>query len=176
MSWTKHDIKFDHEDGRITRLFMQTDGDRYVLSEHPENRGPHVSTMATQYGDAAIKNNMEVDPSRRPEQLRLYVERPDGRFDQWDAKTTMYQNVATEPNRQERKATAWDWGNRIQHDHSSLQQQLGVRLEQGGTERGKELYAEHQAQELRDTALPKTDKSEELRQAAREQQSRTHKR
>lgn len=176
MSWTKHDIEFDHDDGRVTRLFMQTDGDRYVLSEHPENGGPHVSTVATQYGDEAIRNNLEADPTRRPEQLRLYAERPDGRFDQWEAKTSMERNVATEPNRYQGQASEWQWSNGSQHEHGPLQQQLGARLEQGGTERGKELHAERQDQELRDTALPKTDKSEELRQAAQEQQSRTHKR
>ena len=45
MSWSKHDVLFDHDNGEETLFWMQTDGNTYILSEHPDNKGPHVSSL-----------------------------------------------------------------------------------------------------------------------------------
>ncbi len=166
MIWTKYELEFDHPSGEPTRFFMQTDGDRYVLSEHPENRGPHVEAIATKYGDDIVQNGLDVDRSIRPENARLFVERKDGRFDQWEAKTTKEINVALETNRYEGKAIEWGWKNSTQHNHKDLEQKLGARLEGGGQAKGQQSFAEEQNKAMRETPLPKTEQSEQLRQAA----------
>jgi hypothetical protein len=117
-----------------------------------------------------------VDSKNRPENVQLYAERQDKgqdgatRFDQWEAKTTMTQNVSQEPNRIESQASEWQWKNARQSEHSELEQKLGAKLEQGNLHSSK-WDAERQNQEFREASLPKTEQSEELRQAAREQQS-----
>lgn len=169
--WTKHEIEFQHGDGQKTLMYMQTDGRRYVLSEHPENQGPHVSTAATKYGDEVAKNNLDVDHKNRPENVQLYAERRDGRFDQWEAKTTRDQNVSTEPNRFEYKASEWQWKNAKQFEHGELQQGLGTKLEQGHT-KFQDKPAEEQNQAFREASMAKTGQSESARDVVNDQQQR----
>ena len=169
--WSKHEVIFEHENGQESLFYMQTNGRQYVLSEHPENQGPHVSQFASKFGDEVVRNNIEVDSKNRPENVQLYAERQDGRFDQWEAKTTMTQNVSQEANRFDSQASEWQWKNAKQSEHSDLEQSLGTKLEQGNLHSSK-WDAERQNQEFREASLPKTEVSEELRQAAREQQSR----
>ena len=169
--WSKHEVIFEHENGQESLFYMQTNGRQYVLSEHPENQGPHVSQFASKFGDEVVRNNIEVDSKNKPENIQLYAERQDGRFDQWEAKTTMTQNVSQEANRFDSQASEWQWKNAKQSEHSDLEQSLGAKLEQGNLHSSK-WDAERQNQEFREASLPKTEASEELRQAAREQQSR----
>jgi hypothetical protein len=174
--WSKHEVIFEHENGQESLFYMQTNGRQYVLSEHPENQGPHVSQFASKFGDEVVRNNIEVDSKNRPESVQLYAERQDKgqdgatRFDQWEAKTTMTQNVSQEPNRIESQASEWQWKNAKQSEHSDLEQSLGAKVEQGHLHSSK-WDAERQNQEFREASLSKTEQSEELRQAAREQQS-----
>lgn len=169
MAWTKHELIYDHPDGQETYFFMQTDGTRYVLSEHPNNQGPHVSNIAPLYGNMAVENNLDVNPKSQPENLQLYVERQDGRFDQWEAKTTKLENTANEPNRFDMKASEWQWKNATQYEHGDLQKQLGAKIEQGNVN-FKEMNPEQQNQAFREASLAKTEQSEQLRQAAQEAQ------
>jgi|GEM_PF-7016304 len=169
--WKTYELMFEHENVPDSTFFLQTNGRQYVLSEHPENQGPHVSQFASKYGDEVARNNIEVDSKNRPESVQLYAERQDGRFDQWEAKTTMTKNVSQEENRIDSQATEWQWKNAKQSEHSELEQSLGTKLEQGHLN-PKQGDAERQNQEVREASLPKTEQSEELRQAAREQQSK----
>lgn len=169
MSWTKHEVVYQHKDGRETTLYMQTDGNRYVLSEHPDNKGPHVSSVAPLYGDQGVKNSLDVDPKNRPENFQLYAERPDGRFDQWQAKTTMNENISQDPNRFEHKASEWQWRNSTQIEHADLEQKLGARFEQGNL-RYQDMSHEQQNKAFQEASLAKTEQSEQLRQAANQQE------
>lgn len=170
--WTKHTIYFEHQNGQESTLYMQTDGNRYVLSEHPENKGPGAWSVAPEFGNEIAKNNLEVDPKSKPENVQLYAERQDGRFDQWQARTTKVENTSQEPNKFDHKASEWLWKNSEQSEHGDLEQRLGTKLEQGHQSQSRMTWAEQQQQQLNETALPKTEQSEQLRQAAQEQQSR----
>ena len=172
MSWTKHDIYRDHENGEPTRFWMQTDGKCHVLSEHPENMGPHVSTIATKYGDELARKNLDADPKNKPENVRLYAERRDGRFDQWEAKTIREMNVSNQPNRFESKPSEWLWKNAHQHEPKNLERQIGARIEQGNTPKSQQSFNDRQNKELREAPLSKREDSAQIREEARAQQRR----
>lgn len=175
--WSKHEVIFEHENGQESLFYMQTNGRQYVLSEHPENQGPHVSQFASKFGDEVVRNNIEVDSKNRPESVQLYAERQDKgqdgatRFDQWEAKTTMTKNVSQEPNCIESQASEWQWKNAKQSEHSELEKRLGAKVEQGHLHSSK-WDAERQNQEFRDLSFSNSKESQEIRQEARVQQDK----
>lgn len=170
--WVKFAIDFEHANGQTTTMYVQTDDKRFVLSEHPDNKGPCVWDAATKVGDEIIRSNVETNPKNTPENFQLYAERRDGRFDQWQARTTQTENISTEPNRYEYKPSEWLWKNSVQTEQVELERQLGTALESGQQSQSRLTWAEQQQQQLNETALPSIDQSGQLRQAVQEQQSR----
>lgn len=184
MSWTRHELEFDHPDGKVTTFYMQTDGSRYVLSEHPENQGPHVSLVASRYGDEIVRNNLEVNPKSQPEQAQLYAERLDGRFDQWEARTTRVQDISQQPNRVEHQASEWQWRNAHQLEPQELQNKLGTQLEHGHQSSREPTWQEEMLnsihEKLSKASLPQMNQEERLQEQRqeeqRQQQQRRHQR
>jgi len=174
--WMKNEVPFDHENGQNSLFYLQTNGRQYVLSEHPDNQGPHISQYASKVGDDLVEREIQLDPKKKPEDFKLYAERQDkgqdgaARFDRWEARTTLTENISEEPNRFENQASEWLWKNARQSEHSDLEQSLGAKIEQGQLHRSK-WDAEQLNQEFREASLPKTWASEELRQAAQGQKS-----
>ena len=109
--------------------------------------------------------------------MLLYAERMDGRFDQWEAKTIRESNISNEPNNHfEAKPSEWLWKNANQYEGKDLEQQMGTRLEQGGYTKNLDAMTQQRNEEFREASMPKTEQSEQLRQAVQEQQKRTHQR
>lgn len=169
--WVRMEIPFEHENGEKTLMYMQTDGRRFVLSEHEKNTGPCVWQTAEKAGNSIVRSHLEDDPKYKPENLQMYVERSDGRFDQWEARTTKVENISKEENRFEHKAAEWLWKTEKQYEHPDLERQMDSKLEVGRMSQSRD-YEAHMQQQLRETPLPKTEQSEQLRQAVSEQQNR----
>lgn len=170
--WQRLTLEYEHADGQVTTFYMHTDDRKFVLSEHPKNEGPGVWQSATEIGDHIMENNLANDSKAKPEDLVLYAERHDGRFDQWQAKTTLYENTSETENVYEHRASEWQWRNAKQTEHPDLERQMETQLEHGHQSRSRMTHEERMQQDLRDTPLAKTDQSEALRDEARQQQSR----
>lgn len=107
----------------------------YVLTEHPDNEGRHVSAKAYDLGDSLIGMKQESDPSFRPESLRIFAERPErgqdgeSRFSELQAQTTLYENVSMVPNVNEPQATGWRWDDGNRMDKPDMEQRVGAEVE-----------------------------------------------
>lgn len=169
--WVRMQIPFEHDNGEKTLMYMQTDGQRFVLSEHPDNKGPCVWNTAEKAGDSLLKTQIDDDPKAKPENFQMYVERSDGRFDQWEARTTKVEDISKQENHFEHKASEWLWKNEKQFEQADLEKRLDSKLEAGHLSQSRD-YEAHMQQMMKDTALPKTEQSDQLRQAVAEQQAR----
>jgi len=90
-------LSFRHSDGRTTIYSMQViqrdNGTAaYVVFENPSNvanQMPAVNTLNTKFADSLIQSELKDNPAFEPRQLSLYVQRPQGDFQQIKAKTTL---------------------------------------------------------------------------------------
>lgn len=168
-NWVRLELPFEHKDGQFTRMIVQTDGKSFVLSEHPENKGPCVWHAAEKVGNSLLITRIEDEPKFKPEDLQLYVEREDKRFDKWTARTTMTENTSTDSNRIEPKATEWLWKTEQPLEHSAIESKLNTQITVGqlSESRGHSAYI---AQQMSESSLTSTGESEQLRQGVAEMQ------
>ncbi len=148
---------------------------KYALCEHPENKGLHVSNHATKVGDQLIQKEIKDNPSYKPNQLHMHVEkpgRPDGHavFAKVEAKTTLQKDVTLKDGKTVSQATQWQWkddGNRI--SQKELERGLGARVPTSAKENLKSTFAVRQEQALKDTPLAKpAERASYQEQAKRE--------
>jgi len=182
MSSKRYEIEYDNGPGKEpTLLYVQEvnrpKGTAYVLTEHPENQGPHVSQVASKFGDAKIKEQVEADPKYRPESFRMYAERPERgrdnepRFAEFSAKTTQQENISTEPNRFEHRASEWMWKDGNRWEKPEAERIVGAEIETS-PQRFQDKPTQDQNQEFREASLSGNRQTNELRTAAQEQEAR----
>lgn len=166
--WTRHTMDFEHADGRVTTFYMHTDDRRFVLSEHPENRGPAIWNSADKIGDEIIRESVQRDSKNKPEDLVLYAERQDGRFDRWEAKTTLLENISNDPMRFEHRASEWQWKNAHQYPKDELQKDVDVQIESGHPSYGRMNSDEKAQHDWKNFSAETSVKSETVKKAREE--------
>ena len=169
--WIRHDLHITHASGQESVYILQTDGRQYVLSEHRDNQGPHVSQFATKWGDRVIRSLLKGDAASKPEDFILYAERLDQRFDRWEAKTTKREYFPVEGYQLDGIVTEWRWANPNPLKKSQLEVSLGVRLV-GGQSNYSHQLAEEQTQVFHEASHSGTMAAEALRQAVPVQPTR----
>lgn len=181
MSSKRYELEYNNGPGKEpTTFYVQETTNRhgstaYVLTEHPDNKGAHVSSVASKFGDAKINEQLAQDPKFKPESTRLYAERPergqDGepRFAEYRAKTTQQQNISEQPNLYEGKASQWQWNDGNRMDKPEAEQRVGASIETSNRFQNK--APEQQNQEFADASMSSTQQADQLREAARQQEA-----
>lgn len=179
-----YDFDVPHGKGEpptTVRLQMVKSGEvtKYALCEHPENKGQHVSDVATHVGDQLLKKEIKDNPGYKPHQLQLYTEkpgRPDGVpvFAKVEAKTTLGKDVQLADGKKVSQATQWQWkddGNRVAK--ADLERGLGAKLQTSAQENTKSSWNARQEQALKDTPLAKPQERAANQQAAQREYGRS---
>lgn len=180
--------EYDHENGEnepVTKCFVQETTNEYgstayILTERPDNEGKNVATIAPEIGDSLVAEKLEQDPSYKPEQLRLYAERPErgedgeSRFAELSARTTKFENVSEVDNEFQLKADDWQWKDGNRFDKSELEQSLGAEITMP-ERRFQDLSIEEQNQEFRQASITTgrdavfTEQNSDVSQAAQQE-------
>ena len=187
MSSTRYPYEHDNGPGQEpTKCYIQEidsgRGHSYVLSEHPENKGKHVSQVAPEIGDSLVRKEMAENPKFEPERLQLYTERPasergfndEPRFAKLEAKTTQEQNVSQEPNRFEYKPSEWRWSDGYRMDKPEAERNVGAEIETNP--RFQDQSIEQQNKQFAEADMPRTEEAQQMRDAAQQEQARQRQR
>lgn len=181
MSSKRYEYEVDHGPGQEpTRMYIQEvarpNGTTYVLTNHPENQGQHVSNVATRFADGKVKEELSKDPSYRPESFRMYSERPERgadnepRFALYEAKTTKQENISTDPNRFEHKASEWQWRDGKRSDKHEVERSVGAEIK---TERPQQEQSQaQQNRESQEAKMSAIDRQAEQQRLAEQKQRR----
>lgn len=181
MSSKRYAVEVDNGAGQEpTRMYVQEvsrpNGTTYVLTNHEQNQGAHVSSVASRFGDGKIKEEISKDPSYKPESFRMYSERPergpDGnpRFAQYEAKTTRVENTSSDPNRHQHQASEWQWRDGKRSDKHEVERSVGAEIKTDS--RAKEQTQNQQSNELKEATMPAIDRQAEQQRQAQQKQQR----
>lgn len=181
MSSKRYEYEVDHGPGQEpTRMYVQEvsrpNGTTYVLTNHPENKGQEVSSVASRFGDGKVKEEISKDPSYKPESFRMYSERPergpDGnpRFAQYEAKTTRLENTSSDPNRLQHQASEWQWRDGKRSDKHEVERSVGAEIKTDS--RSKDQNQNQQSNDLKEANLTATDRQAEQQRQAQQKQQR----